>query len=544
MSTSHYFNGKLVKLPGSYSAVKSLSPQTNTTSTYGKVLVVNSDPSNSFGGAINGELTKGANSLYRLRSLGDAQSLLRTGKLFHVTQPLFQPSRSGGVNGISELYYINALTTTAPVITPTFTSPATLSIKVKDEGTTSNGVTGSSYGLATGYGLTIVPGVKNIAKYIFKFWRGTFRGLAPDGIPYDEINLIDSRPELIVQSPEVATMAEFIAWTLVDETFNQGFSVASHTDTPSGPSYSFLSSDLTGEGYELATGGTASYASSDLEAALLVLKELDFNTLLVLDKVGDGGTGDSKALRLQYFIQSEVKGEKFLALPGKEGNLSADLTSNINLSKTFNSDRVWLTHGRIRKKSSASPLGYRNFDTVFLNAMIVGRILGLPPQIPVTFKDLNIDGIEFPLNELQQEDALDGGLLVPVWDNELEAFTVLRGVNTLKNNTSLQNPDGTSFSIQLTRISAQLNTDLYINAKKTFFSREDGSNRFSLSPEYLSDWTDTFLKSKVATTNQDNLIISYREISVVRESDAYRVSYKFEPNNEIAFIFFTGFSIS
>lgn len=543
MATSHYFNQKTIKLPGAYSSVKSLSGTPIASTPYGKVVIVNVDPDNSYGGAINGELTKGADSLYKVRTLSEAQNLLRGGNLYHITKPLFRPSKTPGVNGISELYYINALTTTAPKFTFSFSTAAFI-IKVKDEGTTSNGVNVSTgVGLATGYGVTIESGIRDTTKFIFKFWRGTFKGNYSDNIAYNEITKEASRPELVCESPEVTNLAQLVAWMNSDEAFNYGFEIGTYTDTTP-TSYVFVAGDKTDSNeYILAAGGTATYELNDLEDVLTTIKSTDFNVLLFNKKVGDGGANDTIATRLQYFIVNEVKGEKFLALAGKSTGATSDLAANITLAKTYNSDRVWLTHGMVRKNSMVAPNGYRKFDSIYLNALMVGRILGLPPQVPGTFKNLDIDGIVDPLNDLQKEDCLDSGILTAYYDEELSDFVILRAINTLQNNTILQNPDGTSFSIQLTRISAQLNSDLVINAKRAIFSRQDGTNRFTLSPEYLRDWTDTFLSSKVATETVDNLIIEYGDISVTREGDAYRVTYKFSPNNEIAFMFFTGYSI-
>ena len=538
MATTHYFNQREVKLPGVYSSVKSLSSTPTISTPYSRTLIINIDPNNSYGGSVNGELTKGMDSLYRMRSLSEAQGLLRGGKLFHITEPLFRPSRSAGVNGISDLFYINALTTTAPTITFSI-SPATLVVKVKDEGLASNGVNVSTgVGLATGYGVTITGGVRDTSKFIIKFWRGTFKGTHSDGLPYDEVLIQNAKPELIVQSPEVSTLVDLITWMANDTTFNQGF-----TFTSSGE-YSFVAGDKTDSNtYILAATGTATYASTDLEDVLEIVKDLDFNVVLFNEKVGDEGANDTIATRLQYFVQNEVEGEKFLSLAGKSSGETTDLAANIVLAQNYNSSQVWLTHGTVRKNSMFSPKGYREFDSIYLQALIVGRILGLPPQVPATFKNLNIDGIVNPLNTIQKEDCLDSGLLTVYYDKELEGFVILRGVNTLQNNNVLQNPDGTSFSIQLTRISAQLNSELVVNAKRTIFSREDGTNRFTLSPEYLRDWVNTYLNSRVATETRDNLIIDYSDINVTREGDAYRVTYKFSPNNEIAFLFITGFSI-
>ncbi len=544
MSTSHYFNQRIVKLPGAYSAVKSVSGASMTSLPYSKVLVINTNPNNSYGGAVNGELTKGTDALYKMRSLPEAQGLLRGGKLNFITTPLFQPSRTAGTRGISDLYYLNALTTTAPTITFSF-SPAVLIIKVKDEGVTSNGINISTgVGLASGYGVTIESGVRDSTKFIIKFWRGTFKGNYLDGIAYDEITKELCKPELVAQTPEISTLAQFKTWMDKDENFNAGFVVGTFTDLTEG-SYNFVPGDKTDiNEYILAASGISSYQSTDLEDALNLVKELDFNVLFFNENLGDAGTNDTISMRLQYFIENEVSGEKFLALAGKSTGATSDLAANIALAKNFNSDRVWLTHQIIRKNSMISPVGYRKFDTTYLSALMVGRIVGLAPQIPGTFKNLDIDGIENPLSDIQKEDCLDAGLLTVYYDNEFEDFVILRAINTLQNNTFLQNPDGTSFSIQITRISAQLNSDLVINAKKMIFARQDGTNVFTLSPEYLKDWTKTFLTSKVATEISDNLITGFSDdVNVVKEGDAYRVNYKFNTNNEIAFTFFTGYSI-
>lgn len=547
MATSHIFNGKVVKLPGAYSVVKGQKSNNIIVNNYGKVLIINTSVTNHFGGSVNGELTKGKDSLVEMVSLQEAQSFLRTGDLYHITTPLFRPSRRAGTVGVSSIYYMNALTTTAPAMTIAFTSPATMTIKCKDEGVNSNGATGSNYGLATGYGLRIIAGIKTPSKYIFQFWRGTFKGLAADNIPYDGVAKTDCRPDLLFQSPEVSTLAEFVAWANGNSNFVSGFSLT-YTDLAEG-TYNFQSSDLTSSGqYVLASGGTATYTSSDLESALSILSNLDFNIILMTEKAGDSGSNDTKAARLQYFIQNELTGiskDKFLAVPGKDSNSSTDAAANITLAQGFNSDKVWLVHGRVRKNSNLAPIGYREFGTVYLTALLTGLIAGLPPQVPPTFKDVDIDGIAFPLTESQKGDIIDGGVLTVHYDQEFGSFVVLRGVNTIKNNTELQNPDGTSCSIQITRICAQLNTDLVINAKMKIFGNPNGSNRFTVSDQYLKDFTEIYLNSKVATETQDNLIVGFNpsDISVTTDKDVKRVNYSFFTNSEINFVFFTGTSI-
>lgn len=539
MSISHIFNGKVISLPGAYSAVKAGSTNYYSTSSYSKVLIINTDKENSFGGAVNGELTKGKDALYRVRTQAEAKSLLKAGRLYQMVKPLFQPSRKSGTNGISDLYYINALTTKAAVMKPELTTgDAELSIQCLDEGPSGNGneTSKGSGVLATGYALKIISGVRDTSKYIIQIWQGTFKGLAEDGYPYDEVAIEDSVPELVSESEEVESVGEFVKWAQGNPTFNNGFRIKSWKDGQ------FQEADKSHNTLVLAHDGTATYAETDLEAALEYLQDLDFNVLFSLNMTGEDGA-DTINARFQYFIQNEVRGEKFLAIAGKNDLVTGGFTENQEEAASCNSDRVWLIHGIPRKNSTFVPAGYRTLTPLYLTALLVGRQVGLPPQDSLTFKDIDIDGLEFPLKYNQKEDALSAGLLTVAYDEDLEIFSCIRGVNTLQNNDYIQNADGTSPLIQLTRIAAQLNTDICINAKRRFFTTEAGPNRSSISTQYLEDWVRGQLEDKVATENRDNIIISYSDVSVMREGDAYYVTYKFEPNNEIGFLFFTGFSI-
>lgn len=539
MATQHFFNGKQIKLPGVYSAIKSISPTVFTSTTYSKTIIINTDKSIGFGGSINGELTKGKDSLYRFRSLPEAQAFFKFGKLWQICEPLFNPSRRDGVNGISELYFINALTTTAATITPTFTS-GKLVIQCKDEGLAGNGekITTEDGDLLTkGYALSIVTGERDTEKFIFRLWLGSYKGLYKDNLPYDGISAENCKPDLVIQSPEVTSIKEFVDWAQNDENFVNGFVIKEFTDKK------LVEEDKTNNTLVLAANGSATYQASDLEDTLKVIGNVDFNVIFSLNEVGAEGA-DVVNARLQSFVQKETRFVKFLAIPGKSTGQKSDFTANCAEAKKCNSERVWLIHGTPRKNSSFSPLGYRVYDSTYLTAAIIGRTIGLPPQVPVTFKDLDIDGLETELDSSQKEDSLDYGVLSAVYDEDLETYVVLRGVNTLRDNTQIQNPDGTSFSIQITRICAQLNQDLVINAKKKIFGPNTGANAFTVSPEYMEDWTRTFLAQKVATPQQDNIILSYSDVSTVRKQDTLYTTFKFETNTEIAFAFFTGFAIN
>lgn len=528
MATSHIFNGKNVKLPGAYSNIKSISFSATISTSYGKVLIINTDPELSFGGSINGELTKSNAAIYRMRTLNEAQSLLRSGNLWNICEPLFRPSLNEGASGASELLYINALTTTAPKLTLSLAT-GELEIKVKDEGKANNGVATNNI-LTAGYALSLSTGVRDTSKYIISIYRSTYKGLASDGYAWDGNETAAN--ELVCQSSEIQSVDDFVAWAKNDKIFNEGFVLGKHT------AGTFTAEDKTNNSFVLATGGTSAYSASDLTATLELLQNVDFNILLSLNT--DKATGsDTINAKLQYFVQNETKHPKYLAIAGAES-----LEDNLTSATAFNSQRVWLVYGQPRTSASYIPVGYRVQSSVYMAALMVGRIAGLAPQIPPTFKDLNIVGLEKTLTVYEQEDCLDKGVLTAVYDNDLSSFVILRGINTLQNNTSLQNSDGSSFSIQITRICSQLNQDVVLNIKKQIFGDQSGVNANTVSEEYLTDWIKVFLTSKVATETQDNLILGFSDVNVRREGDTYWCSYKFRTNSEIAFIFLTGFAIN
>lgn len=538
MATSHFFNNKLVKLPGAYSRIKAESPAMFANADYSKVLIINTNPDYAFGGSVNGQLTKGEDALYKFKSLPEARAFFKSGYMWYVVQQLFQPSRLQGRQGISELQVMNALTSTAPTLTMSLAS-GSLVLQVKDETTNANGVKKNpsatddrpEVNLKSGYALCLEAGVKDVSKYIIKIYQGTFKGNWTDNLPFDGISAEEAIPELVLASPEISSVDEFVAWAATDETFQMGFAVKTSS------AGNFAAADITSNKIILATGGTASYAVAQLTAAFDLLKNGDYSLLFSLNKVG--GTGaDTINAAFQHYVQSETRFKKYLVVAGS-GTFNTDLAA----AQAFNSEYVWCIYGTPRKSSSIAPLGYREFDTLSLAASVAGRIAGLPPQVPGTFKDIDIDGLKTPLTDGQLEDALDAGLMTINWDNDLKVFCITRAINTLQNNDNLQNPDGSTFSIQISRICTQLNIEVVINAKKQIFSSNDTANLFTVSTSYLKNWIKSYLSTKIATPQQDNLILGVKDVSVEKQGDALYASYEFYPNSEVAFLFFTGIAI-
>lgn len=132
-------------------------------------------------------------------------------------------------------------------------------------------------------------------------------------------------------------------------------------------------------------------------------------------------------------------------------------------------------------------------------------------------------------------------MLVTVYNESLQKFVVLQGINTLQDNQVLFTGNGESFSIQFMRIVDQINKELIVNSEIDLLGAENGVNANTLSVGILKNWTENYLLTRTANSNTDNLILSYRNVTVTKKDDYYWVTYGIVINNEINKIFFTGF---
>lgn len=191
--------------------------------------------------------------------------------------------------------------------------------------------------------------------------------------------------------------------------------------------------------------------------------------------------------------------------------------------------------------SSAVGDGYRWWDVMYNLCSIVGRCYGKAPQIPVTNKTIGVAKLKHRLTDDEIEKAIQAGLLVTVYNTSLRRFVVALGTNTFQDNQILFDKNGQSFSLQMMRIIQQINHELVVNAEIDLLGDENGVNSNTLSAGILKNWTEDYLQSRTATTTQDNLILSFRNVNVTKTADYYNVTYGVVVNNEINKIFFTGF---
>lgn len=491
-------------------------------------------------------VTQGATTVEYIAVFGDDNSDVAS-----ALQALI--AASSGFTNVTATVLANVITLVANATNTPFTQTSTtvnttgtagsLTIQVRDEGLIGNGVAiNSGTLLVKGYGAEFVAGDDDTSKYMIKFYLGTYKGddSMNGNIPFDNIADSDTVPMLVAQTPETNQLSEIIAWMESDYNFNQLFKLSAST---AGNDY-FVASDITAAGgLELAAGGTETYSNAAFDKVLDTVVADNYSFILS-DKWND----DVLHLYNTKFathINGEAKYDKFLMIGG--GNEEGDFQTNtLDACATYNMDRIQIVHGSSKMTNTQNVDGFNTYESIFKAAMVTGRLAGLPPQVPLTFKSLGISGDVHILNEKEQKRALKAGAIVTYWDTDFQKWTVLQGVNTLQRNDNFINDDGTSYSIQIMRIAAQLNKELVINGKKQLFGNPNGVNQNTLSTQTIRDWLVGYLKKRVAKPTKDDLIIDYdaSSITVERQQDMYHVSYKFQPNGEITKMFLTGFMIN
>lgn len=655
MATEKTFNGRLITLPGAYSQVKSGVNNPPLDFSYGNVLVIDKDANSPFGGGagISGELTTSNEAVYSFDNLRDFRAFIGGGKLYDNALPLFRPAGAGS-NGVSKLYYVRALTTTASSVTLTWTgggaNGGSLEFKTKHEGLVGNGVQGnetlakqvlnvtavgaagdtcqitanavalglftqvagatlattaagiaaiinqntytglnhgftatvsgtqvtvhapsntgasangytfavantgtlaSAVGAATmtggvngskltrGFAITMSAGTIDTNKFVLKFWRGGFVGNDNEGTSYNGIQEADTNPNLIVQSPEFNNVQEIIDWTKLNIDFNSSFKLNSGTVNGTG---AVDAADLAATvGNRLFAGGTQAYNTARINEIMTTVRPLDYTFAYTLDNEANAQSVDNT--KILSSLKDEAKYEKFLVIGGGSTKDTFQ-TQSVAAAAFYNSDRVIVCHGGCFVNFQASGTGQKQKDSSYKAAHVLGRMCGLAPQTPITFKTLGYAGEVHSLSESEKETALSKGVLVTAYDHELSAFTIVHGINTLQRNSYVLNSDATSHLISLKRIGAQLNKEFEINVKRNLLGNQSaGPNRSTLSAAIIKNYAQEFLKRKTATSTEDNLIISFQDITSTFNQDALHIGYTFVPNFEVNKVFITGLII-
>ena len=219
------------------------------------------------GSGIDGENFQGLDSVYTFDTLAEFRSFVKGGMFWKIAEGLFTPDYTNPAStGISQLLYVRAAKTTSANITFATTAGGTFEVKTLDEGLGANGKFSEAGNLITGYGVSIVKGVDDPAKWIMKFYVGSFTGYAEDGYPIGETPEDQAAPTLVLQSPEFDKINTLIDWAKSDSNFANLF-VLTENAKPQGEgtvSESDVITALAGKTYVLAKGATETYSADNM----------------------------------------------------------------------------------------------------------------------------------------------------------------------------------------------------------------------------------------------------------------------------------------
>lgn len=466
---------------------------------------------------------------------------------FTATTNVSSDARTGVINAINSgsTGYKAALQGTDIVVTPPANRGAAANSYTLSKTGTMNatfvnfagGVDGTI--VSIGYGVKMTRGIINTSKFVLEFYQGTYRGLDANGDAIDGLTPDQSFPISVAKSAEFGTVEELYTWMSTDSGFNAGFIVVNKVTNGTGAvdntDYTnFQTSTTATAGYLLASGGTETYSASAYDAVLSAIPDLDNSFFLSTENASDAmGVNNTKLLA---HVVNQAEFDKFIFIGG--GNDSTQFLQtggSLDIAKYFDNEHVAVVHSGFRV-SKIGGNGTRTLSSFFHAANVLGRIAGLPPQGSATFKNIRANNFLHILGKTEREIALQSGVIHTRFVPQL-GTVINQGISTLQRNTQLVNPDGTSAEISVMRIAYQLNKELTLNLRPIFI----GGNLNTSSPGDVKAFIESYLLSKTATVNKDNLIISAKNVTVRQVQDYFEVSYGFVPNGPVNKIFVTGF---
>ena len=536
MPTIVNFNGKQVIEAGAYTKTKGGTTDGSSPTASGTVLVIDTGLGAGYGGGagVNGESRTGLDSVYPFTNLSDFRKWVRGGIFWDLAQFLFTPS--GGVDGAERLYFIQARESKRAGLTMTF-ADGDIVLRTKAEGIGANGLqdtettpVAADTNLESGFAVKFISGIVDPTKYIMQFYVGTYKGVDEEN-QYLSFAPSDSEPDLLVQSPEFATITEMATWMQANGQFADWFDFVSSTITTTG---AFTAADLTTfANFTPFADATETYNATDIDDVLSSIDELDY-TFVLTDKQGvTNGKGVENTKLFSHLVNDAVY-EKFMVVGGGVDGSQFDQlgASSFDLAAYYNSVRAYVVHSAIKRAKIGG--GFRTLSPLYHAAMVVGRLCGLEPQQPATRKIIGVDEPVHKLTLKERGRALLAGVM------HLKTFNgnwlINQEINTISPNDQLIYPDGSSPEGSVMRISAALNREIKLRLEEQFV----GQNAFIASPADVKAFVEKVLKENTAQGNTDSLIISSQNVRVSLTGTDMEVSYAFVPNSPVNRIFVTG----
>lgn len=523
------FHGKNYVEPGAY-AVSVYNPTSVVNvSQYGNVMIIDTGISKNGnyefagGSGIQGELANGSAAIYQFDNYEDFLSFIGGGLVGSIAEKIFTPRE--GVQGAPKIYYARAAKTTAAKITLTI-GTNTLTLACKNEGIAGNGVKVDGT-LKVGYSAKIVAGIYDTSKFKLQIYKGSYAGVDEAGEPYGAKNLDDAPAYLLAESGELSTFNELYEWASSNKYVLANFKVSKTGDD---------NSDLVIVNDTLASGGTTDYnVNGAYDDVLEAITELDISFFLCTNTTVAGGTDAATNGKLFTFLKQDAKFNEFMFVPagGDDTELFGDIDSAEAIAKHFNSENVVAVFGspEVTRKDGN---GTKYLNPIYLTATIIGLVAGGQPQTPLTFKRTGYQNYKYNLKKRERERALQAGILHV--RNINGYYCINQGITTLLDNKKTIANDGQSLELSIAIIKAQLNKELVLEAEVRFC----GSNAATASPQTVKNFVETKLASLTATSDQDNLIVDWKNVKTVAKNSEYFTTYDFVPNVPVNKLFFTG----
>lgn len=531
MATVVNFHGKNYIEPGSYAATVYNPTSVVNVTEFGNVMIIDTglsmNDSYEFAGGsgVHGELAQGLKSVYEFENYEDFLSFMGGGFVGNLAEKIFTPLT--GSAGAPKLYYARAATTKCATLTLTISSGNTLVLKCKNEGIAGNGVKVGEV-LKVGYGAQIVAGDTEDT-FKLQVYRGSYMGTDDAGESFGAYSLDDAQPNLIAESDDFTTLQELYDWASSNRYMLSNFVVSMEGDGET---------ELAAVEMALATGGTTQYLSgTEYDDILEAIDELDVTFFLCTNLNAANGKGVDAVTngKLFTFLKQDAKFTEFMVVPGGQDDtdLLGESNSSQAIAKYFNSGQVVVVHGSpiVDRKDGN---GTKQLPTIYLAAAIIGLNAGMAAQTPLTFKRVGYQSFAYDLKKREREKALQAGILHV--RNVSGYWCVNQGVTTLQANKKTIADDGQSFELSVELIKAQLNKELILEGQTRF----TGQTAAQASPESVKNFTETKLDSLVASTGNDNLLISWQNVKVTAKNGDYFITYDFVPNVPVNKTFFVG----
>ena len=132
-------------------------------------------------------------------------------------------------------------------------------------------------------------------------------------------------------------------------------------------------------GYQLATGATETYSTTNLDRVLEAIKDVDY-ALLLNDQFGITNFDSSYSSKMFVHVRDEAKFMKFMVIGGGKDQDEFDTADgSMDIAKYFNDIHAVVVHSNIKKASQLAPDGFRYWNTLIHSAYVTGRLAGLDP---------------------------------------------------------------------------------------------------------------------------------------------------------------------